>query len=312
MRALVTGSSGFVGGVIARGLHRQGFEVQGWDRRPPTRPFGDGMGRIGTRTIDLATEDILSSLDQYAPDIVLHAAGPASVSASFSNPLDDWRDTTIPLHRLLDGIRQSRSRPFLVLVSSAAVYGEPEVQPVTESCPLRPMSPYGYHRRISELAAEEHAHIFGLDVAILRLFSTFGPSQRRLLVWELFAQALSDCDTIILQGTGEETRDYLYEDDLARVAARLAHCRPKGLTTWNVASGRGVNTRELAELVAAAAGRAKAVHCAGSVRRGEPKRWIADVGRLHTLLAGERLTTLEDGLGACAHTWARERAGGGG
>ena len=310
MRALVTGSSGFVGGVIARGLHQQGFEVHGWDRRPLVGVLSDGADRIETKTIDLATEETSSPLDHCAPDVVVHAAGPASVSASFNNPVDDWRDTTIPLHRLLDGIRRSRSHPFLVLISSAAVYGEPETQPVAESCPLRPVSPYGYHRRISELLAEEYAEVFGLDIAILRLFSTFGPSQRRLLVWELFAQAFSNSDAITLQGTGGEVRDYLYEDDLARVTARLAHQAPEGLTVWNVASGRGVSTRDLAGLVAAAANKSKRIACGGMVRRGEPMRWIADVDRLRTLLAGAPLTSLEYGLARCADVWAGEKVGG--
>jgi UDP-glucose 4-epimerase len=310
MRALVTGASGFVGGVIARGLHHKGFEVQGWDRRPPmTTPAGEGFA---SKMVDLATDDIAALIEHCAPDVVVHAAGPASVAASFSNPVSDCGDTTVPWHRLLDGIRQAGARPLVIPISSAAVYGEPDRQPVAESCPLRPVSPYGYHRRMSELLAEEYAGVFGIDIAICRLFSTFGSSQRRLLVWELFTQALSNCKAIVLQGTGEETRDYLYEDDLARVTALLAHHHPRGLTTWNVATGRGVATRELAELVAAAAGKAKSIECRGMIRRGEPRHWTADVGRLQTLLAGERMTTLEDGLGHCARIWAKEQYGGGG
>jgi len=310
MRAIVAGSSGFIGGVIARDLRQRGFEVHGWDRCPPVATAPSGGHQVTSRTIDLATDEITLYIQRCAPDLVVHAAGPASVAASLSEPLSDCRDTTTPWHRLLDGIRQSGTHPFVILISSAAVYGEPDTQPVAESCPLRPVSPYGYHRRMNELLAEEYAWLFGLDIAIGRLFSTFGPSQHRLLVWELFAQAFSASDAIVLQGTGMETRDYLFEDDLALSVALLALARPKGLTTWNVATGRGVTTRELAKLVAAAAGRPKPIDCRGMIRRGEPLHWTADVGRLHTLLAGGRLITLEDGLGRCARVWAKERQGG--
>jgi UDP-glucose 4-epimerase len=303
MRAVITGSSGFVGGVIARGLHRQGFEVHGWDQRPPQWSSPTFENRIHTSIVDLVTENIASLIDRCAPNVVVHAAGPASVTESFNDPVRDNNATAIPWHRLLDGIRQTKCRPIIVLISSAAVYGEPATQPVAESCLLKPVSPYGFHRRISELLAEEYAQIFGVDVAICRLFSTFGPSQHRLLVWELFEQALSDCSTIVLQGTGEESRDYLYEDDLANIIALLANHHPKGLTTWNLATGRDVTTRKLAELVAIAAGKPKPIECRGVVRRGEPLQWRADVAQLQRLLNNVQLTSLEDGLKYCADFW---------
>ncbi len=308
MKALVTGGAGFIGGAIARGLVRAGYAVSGWDRRevaPGTLLDGAAM-----RCVDLLDAPLERLLEAEAPTLVVHAAGPASVANSIRVPSEDFTGSLLPWQRLLEALRVTGQRPLVVYISSAAVYGEPLHQPISEGCKRQPLSPYGFHRYQCELLGEEYASQFGLDVAVGRLFSTFGYSQKRLLVWELFAKALGAEEEVVLEGTGNELRDYLFEEDLAVVVEQLAAFHPRGYSAWNLATGHSVTTRELAERIVATTGKNKPVRCRGIKRQGEPERWLANSGQIQSLLGERKLVSLEEGLKRCAEQWATELCGG--
>src|SRR5262249_48327157 len=149
----------------------------------------------------------------FAPDVLLHAAGTASVGGSLRAPFDDLRAALLTWANVLEGVRVSQHRPLLIFPSSAAVYGEVTELPVREDMPVQPISPYGFHKVMCELLAREYAECFDLSIVVCRLFSVFGVDQRRLLVWESF-ERLSDAEgPAWLEGTGEESRDYLAVED---------------------------------------------------------------------------------------------------
>ena len=306
MRLLITGSAGFVGGSIGRYAAGAGHTIVGVSRR--SQPAAEWPGEH--LVSDVAQADLAPAIAAAAPDVVVHAAGSASVGGSVAAPLDDFRAAVVSWANLLDGVRRSGRRPLVVFPSSAAVYGNPAALPVAESAPVAPISPYGFHKAACELLAREYADCFGLAVLVVRVFSVFGPAQRRLLVWDLYRQAVADGPDLWLDGTGAESRDFLHVDDLSALIVRLAAddagTEPGRLRTVNAGRGDEVSVLSMAEHVRRAVGAdAKAIRCRGHHRPGDPQRWQADVTRLAEFTPGWRPAPLTAAVAGCVAHWRR-------
>lgn len=298
MRLLVTGCHGFVGASVGSFASQRGWDVFGigLTALPPSR----WRGRY--QQTDVAHSDLAPLVQQFAPDLVLHAAGTASVGLSFDAPLHDLRSAVLTWANLLDGLRRSGIRPLVVFPSSAAVYGNPAHLPVSEDSATAPISPYGFHKSACELLAREYCECFGLDVCVLRLFSTYGPRQKRLLIWELFAQAIGEDPEVIVSGSGQEVRDYLHIDDVAHISLKIFEKRPRGFSLFNVGSGEGMRILDLAGLMVRLTGVNKAIRTRGEGRAGDPLCWQADVQRLRTIGAYVH-RPICDGIRDCLQVW---------
>lgn len=298
MKLLLTGASGFLGNAVGRAALAAGHDVRSAGRRPLAWPGGHAIA-----TEPDVMRDVVAT---FTPDAVLHFAGSASVGASLADPLADFRASTALWLEWLDAIRRSGARPLVVLASSAAVYGAPEILPTPEDAPRAPQSPYGYHKLMSELAAEEFATSFGLDVLALRYFSVFGPAQRRLLVWEIAEQLRAG--NVRLKGTGDERRDFLpcaeaAAATLAVVERLAAASRPAGFRALNIASGASASVRDVAEILRAAIRPAATISFAGQPLPGNPPRWEADVTALRAVAPAWAPAPLPASLAACAAAW---------
>lgn len=307
MKILITGSNGFVGGGFGRFAARAGHTVLGVGRA--AQPARGWLGAYAQA--DAVSADLSPTLREFAPDVLFHAAGTASVRASLDAPLEDLRASVLSFANALDSVRRSGVRPLVLFPSSAAVYGDPVRLPVREDAPARPISPYGFHKAACELIAREYADCFGLRVVVCRLFSLFGAAQRRLLVWELYRQCVGSDETVWLEGTGEETRDYLHVEEVSSALLRLAGARLSDHTsgasgeclTVNVASGAGVGALELARQIRDAVAPAKEIRCRGMVRPGDPRAWRADTSRLREMIPGWEPRPLAESLAACVEEW---------
>jgi UDP-glucose 4-epimerase len=304
MRLLVTGIHGFIGGSVARFARSLGHEVIGLARS------GSQGRRVDCDVLPVGDQrHVTEIIDTFDPQGIVHAAGTASVPASIKDPRRDFDGSVLTWLDLLEAVRQSTRRPLLLLPSSAAVYGAPDSLPVAENAPLRPVSPYGFHKRASELLAEEYASCFAMEVVVLRLFSVFGPGQRRLLVWELFDQLTSAAEQVRLQGTGLERRDFLHVDDVVEaivgiLAKRLDDPTKGGkLEILNLGSGEDISVLEIAELMRALVGSTKQIVCQGIQRPGDPGAWRADVSRLRHRLAPWSPRSARLTLPTCIAAW---------
>ncbi|HEX3560929.1 MAG TPA: NAD-dependent epimerase/dehydratase family protein [Pyrinomonadaceae bacterium] len=310
MRILVTGSSGFLGGSFGCFAARAGHELLGVGRA--SQP---GVGWPGAYAqADVSNSDLSETVASFAPDALLHAAGTASVGASLTHPLDDLRASVLAWANVLDSVRRSGARPLIVFPSSAAVYGDTPQLPAREDATLRPISPYGFHKAACELVAREYAECFGLSLVVCRLFSVFGEAQRRLLVWELYRQfASADLPLVRLEGTGEETRDYLHVEDAASAMLELANVlareRDGGrVAVVNVASGDETRVLELAAQIRALVAPAKEVRCRGQARAGDPQHWRADTTLLRSLAPRWQPQSFTRQLARCVAAWRKESA----
>lgn len=281
MRVLITGSRGFVGASFGNFASASGHEVLGVSRSSQPDPGWPGKHLQG----DAAQADLAPIIRDFNPDLLLQAAGSASVGASIAEPVGDFRATAVTLVNVLDGVRRSGCAPLVVFPSSAAVYGNPVNLPVGEDAPCAPISPYGFHKAACEIFAREYSQCFGLSTVVCRLFSLFGSRQRRLLTWEMYAQLDGKAAALELQGTGTETRDFLHIDDLSRAILMLQPVVPRGeCTILNVASGRETPILDLAETMRSMVAPSKKITCQGIARPGDPHRWCADVRLLRSLI----------------------------
>jgi nucleoside-diphosphate-sugar epimerase len=310
MKILITGSHGFVGGSFGRVAFEAGHKVLGVSRASKPQAVWPGS----YFQVDLVGDDLCDIIREFAPDIVFHAAGAASVANSLVKPLDDFRTTVQTWINTLDAVTRSGCRPHVIYPSSAAVYGNVSELPVHEDAALRPISPYGFHKAACELLAREYAECFSLRITICRLFSLFGSEQHRLLVWDLYRQFADDNAHVYLDGTGYETRDYLRIDDACHAMMRLAELpalktserRP---IVINVASGVETKVLDLANEIGSLVAPAKEVYCRGNERPGDPRAWQADVARLRSLFPDWHPHPLSISLADCIADWKKEGSG---
>lgn len=278
MVALVTGQRGFIGSHVAKELAAGGWTVV-------------GAGRPDVEIPSAAFDRLLADT---RPELVVHCAGPASVPASFADPDADRRGSVEVLEHLLSRIEDAR----LVLLSSAAVYGDPEILPVSEDAPRQPISPYGRNR----LECEQLARESGTPTAVARVFSAYGDGLRRQVLWDICRQALA-AGPVELAGTGAESRDFVHVSDVAAAVLRIAEQASFGGEAYNVASGNETTIAALAEILVAALGVDADIRFSGERRVGDPVRWRADLARIQGL-GFEPRCALEDGAAAYAR-WAR-------
>ena len=299
---LITGVNGFIGSHVARRLARD-YQV-----------VGLGASSVDTRGLChryiqmmLPHPDFIQVLAHYQPACCLHFAGSASVAGSFEHPGVDFQSGPAAVFQILDALRQNQDKggPCLfVFPSSAAVYGNPTRLPVAESDPINPISPYGYHKRMSENLAEEFRALYGVPYLILRIFSCYGPGLRKQLLWDLCRKI--DSGRVELYGTGEETRDYIHVTDLAALVALLLGQAIRD-TVLNVGNGLEVSTKTVAETMLRAIGRddLRPVF-RGREKTGDPLHWRCDCSRLRDL-GYARTMDMDAGIAQYAH-WYKANA----
>jgi UDP-glucose 4-epimerase len=290
-RVLVTGAAGFLGVHLSERLKRQNCVLFGLDEVESAAPARFARFIVG----DLARE-AARCIAELAPDVVFHLAGGASVNDAVRDPDGDFDRTVPATARLLAAAGRAPRPPRLVFFSSAAVYGESGALPVRETDPLHPISPYGAHKAACEALCEHYARIYGLPVAILRIFSAYGEGLRRQFFWDFATRALQAAargeTSVLALGAGDETRDFVHAADVARAASHVAlgMGEAPGVQVLNVASGRETAIAAAAGHVLSALGLDLEVRFQGEARTGHPRRWRADVSRLAALGFGPERT----------------------
>jgi UDP-glucose 4-epimerase len=305
MRVLITGARGFVGSSLAEYASQEGCEILGIGRSAQAPP--DWKGHYAWA--DVAISDLTPIINGFRPDLVVHCAGSASVSASMASPLDDLRATVLTLANTLEGVRRSEVRPFLIFPSSAAVYGNPIQLPVREDARCLPISPYGFHKLAAEQLVHEYVACHNLRAVVCRIFSLVGEKQKRLLLWELYQQFIGSSEEVILQGTGDETRDFVHVDDLCGTMLKLAQHKETDLVNGsivNVASGVETSVRTVAQLVKEILASKKPITFGGQPRAGDPGRWVADCTKLLGIQPNRRICDLAVSIEKVLSRWQKD------
>ena len=154
---------------------------------------------------------------------------------------------------------------------------------MNETQPLHPLSPYALHKRAAEEVCEFAHRNYLIDVKILRIFSVYGPGLRKQIFWDMY-QKMKQTGKLELFGSGEESRDYIYIDDLVAAVRLIVDKASFEDIYFNIANGEECTIREAAVVFAAKAGlRESNISFMGTCREGDPINWRADISRLKKL-----------------------------
>jgi len=279
MKLLVTGAGGFIGRSVVDYVTSIGWQVCGVSRTTVGLP-----PQPNTVWYQMALPDsgFAALLHEWRPDVVVHAASTAIVGQSVDSPLHDFERSVRVWVHVIEAVRCSKTPCRVMLLSSAAVYGNPVALPIDESQPMMPVSPYGYHKKMCEEIAEYYASLYNVAVCSMRIFSAYGPRLRRQVIWDICRKALSG-DTIELMGTGDESRDFIHVGDVARAIAAIVEQGDFQAGVYNVASGVGTTIRDAAGKIVQALGTNNVIRFNGARRAGDPLFWQADISKLASL-----------------------------
>ena len=279
--ALITGVTGFIGWHVANYFQRRGWDVIGIGKQSPANAPKHLLNFY--YQIQLPSAELSAVVALHKPDVCIHCAGQASVGLSVQNPLSDFQNNTIVTFELLEALRINHPSCRFVLLSSAAVYGNPSHLPIDEAFHERPISPYGFHKWQCELTCQEFSTVYGIPTAIARIFSAYGPGLRRQVLWDICQKALSQ-PTLNLFGTGHETRDFIYVQDIAQSLFLIATESPCQSDRYNVACGEEITIHKLAELLLCSLQKSGIpIQFNGISSAGDPLNWRANVTKLKEL-----------------------------
>jgi UDP-glucose 4-epimerase len=297
---LITGVAGFIGRYVARHFSELGWVTVGIDNAPPENAPLASLSSY--HRLQLPDSELVSILRHNSPDACIHCAGRAAVSLSLSDPVADFYASPVLTFELLNALRLHAPGCRFIFLSSAAVYGSPASLPISEEQWPAPLSPYGFHKWQCEQLCLEFTRIYQLPTASLRIFSAYGPGLRRQVIWDICQKAISQAP-FILQGTGQESRDFIHALDIARALGTVLERAPMAGEVYNLGSGREVRIGELTNLVLQSLAVDNMPQFDGIVPTGTPTNWQADMTKLGQL-GFSPVVSLEQGIQTFAY-WCR-------
>lgn len=279
---IITGASGFLGRYIARYFFSQGWRVSGIGHTVKNF-LASEWGISNWLEQDVNSNSLKAIIENTGkPDVFVHCAGTGSVGKSWEAPLKEFERTVLTTATVIDTLRSFAPGALLIYPSSAAVYGESDDKTLTEDSLLHPMSPYGLHKLAAEDLCLGAHRIFGINVAIIRFFSIYGPTLRKQLLWDITQKLQSGTTVLKLDGTGTEHRDFIYADDAARLAGHIANMNPQTPFVVNGSTGIATTVSSVAQLIINEMGKKDSVRIefSGVSRPGDPSRLVGDTHKL--------------------------------
>lgn len=215
-------------------------------------------------------------------DICINCSGSANVSASMLDPLTDFDQNVRDVHLMLSALEKFNKNCKFINISSAAVYGNASLIPISRDTTPEPISPYGYHKMISEIVLREYSSVYDIKTCSIRIFSAYGNGQKKLLLWDLCNKFFSANHKIPVElfGTGNESRDFIHVMDIVQqieLVIKFALFRGE---VYNVANGKEVFIREIVQFVYDEINPECQYFFNGATRPGDPLNWCADISQM--------------------------------
>jgi len=295
IKVLVTGGAGFIGSHLVDRLIQEGNEVIVID------DLSTGKRKQVNKKARLYKMDIRSKrvervFRKERPVVMVHLAAQMNVRHSTEDPGFDADVNILGTLNLLEHAVRQGVRKISFASSGGAVYGEQEVFPAAESHRTDPLSPYGISKLAGEKYLAYYANAMGLRSAILRFANVYGPRQEpegEAGVIAIFAKRMLEGGQPIINGTGKQTRDFVYVDDV--VEALMATLAEDIQGTFNVGTGRETTVNECYGIIKELT-KSTCKDLFGAAKKGEQLRSVVDVRKLNEGFDWTPQVSLSDGL----------------
>ena len=303
MRALVTGGAGFIGSTLVDRLLAEGHTVDVIDdlstgslgNLAAARAAADSA--LTFHRLDIRSPEVVDLIARRAPEVVFHLAAQADVRVSVADPVFDADVNLLGTLRILEGARAAGAGRVVFAASGGTLYGEPDDSelPLKESLPQHPLSPYGVSKKAALDYLLAYRELHSLEFAALALANVYGPRQDphgEAGVVAIFAERLLKGEPVTIFGDGEQTRDFVYVDDVVDAFVRAA-TRGGGLVC-NIGTGQETSVNTLFREMAAQAG-VDPAPVYKPLRAGELARNCLDPSRAGIQLGWSSWTPLGEG-----------------
>ncbi len=324
-KALVTGGAGFIGRWVVERLLRDGWHVVTLDDYSNGRP--ENLEQLRGSSLDVLRGDIKDNAtlaDTFARgpfDAVFHLAASINVQHSIDDPVQTFRNDAEGTLRVLEHVRAQYFRqnglnpearsfdferdaprlvsrtPRVACMSTCMVYDLAGDEPIRETHPFRPASPYAASKIGSDMLALSYHHAYRLPVTVVRPFNTYGPFQKSNSeggVVAIFLKRDISGEPLLVKGSGEQTRDLLYVEDCADFVVRAALADGCDGHVLNAGTGTDVTINELARLCCSAGNRVE--HVPHDHPQAEIARLRADASKAERVLGWRAKVSLAEGL----------------
>jgi UDP-glucuronate decarboxylase len=302
MRVLITGGYGFIGSFVGEMFAMEGHEVHIVDNLSTGSKDHLEFKHVfyQANVEDPICEEIFKKCKF---DAVIHLAAQVNVAVSMEDPYKDTKANVLGLINMLRLAEKYKADKF-VFASSAAVYGLNEEMPLDEESVCHPVSPYGMNKWIGEMYCQKWNEIFGLSTVCYRFSNVYGPRQGTMGeggVVSIFSQRIMDGKELIVYGDGEQTRDFIYVQDLAEAIYLGVKNNLSGV--YNLSTNTGVSVNQLIETIGGLA----EVHTVKyeNEREGDIKHSRLDNSKIKAALEWEPFHSYQDGLEKTYH-WFKD------
>jgi len=303
MNAVVTGGAGFIGSHIVDALVAQGRTATVFDDLSSGKRENLGEG-IALTVGDVRDKHAVGTAVSNDVDCVFHLAAQIDVRRAVEDPGFDAQVNIGGTINVLNACVEAHARRLVMSSTGGALYGEPSTLPANEQSAIQPLSPYGVSKYCAEQYIEYFHRTCGLETMILRYANVYGPRQDpngEAGVVGIFARRILLGQSCIVYGDGEQTRDFVFVDDVAR-ANMLAMQGPLG--TFNIGTGVETSLNQLLAAFELVVGHPVARNYTPA-RAGEVQRIALNAERARHEMGWKPMVSLEDGL-ARTLAWVRQ------
>ena len=287
MKILIIGARGFIGKKCFEYFSSKQKNVFGCD-------IQGSSNNENYFVISDNNPDFNSVFKKTNPDICINASGSADVAFSIKFPEKDFELNVQNVERILEAIKLNSPDCKLINFSSAAIYGNPKQLPIKESDPTSPLSPYGLHKLQSEQLLKKYWDDFGIKTCNMRIFSAYGPGLKKQIFWDIY-QKSKNAKKVILYGTGKESRDFIYIDDLVKAIDLIIQNASFHGEAIHVANGEEININKAAQLLIDELHLNNSLYFSGEAHKGYPVNWKADISTLKKF-GYQQSVSIEQGL----------------
>lgn len=291
---LVTGGAGFIGSHLTARLLKDGYNVTVIDDLSEGRwenlPKHPNLIKIEASILDNVAKFV------EGRDVIFHLAALPRVQRSIKHPRETHYVNVDGTLNLLLAAREKGVKKF-VFASSSSVYGEQDRLPFTEAMKPNPISPYALQKLISEEYCQLFSTLWALETVCLRYFSVYGPGMspegNYALLVPKFIKLIAQDKAPIINGDGQQTRDFTYVSDIVE-ATILAAKSPLSGEVINIGFGKGISVNTVASMINRLMGKTiKPIHGPSVV---EPRSTLASRKKARNLLGWEPKVNFKDGL----------------